>query len=254
MKAHAEHTDRHYRLSSILFGIIVSIFIFGVFFNFIQNRQEVYSYPGVSSLIGQKVIKPVAAPVTDVFSIDLKELLTEAVEVPLVVDAWMADASEWTLAADAGVLDLLSVEVVEAPLQLESWMLNADSWGAIDAVPSAVIEPEVALENWMLDASMWAMGEAAMSEATADFVENEIALESWMLNADFVAVSELVGLGELVEAELAIESWMLNSSAWSLNSSQVNEASFVEEEVELEAWMLNTSEWSVLEGLDFAKK
>lgn len=253
MKAHAEYTDRHYRLSSILFGIIVSIFIFGVFFNFIQNRQEVYSYPGVSSLIGQKVIKPVAAPVTDVFSIDLKELLTEAVEMPLVVDTWMADASEWTLVADAGVLDLLSVEVVEAPLQLESWMLNADSWGTMESVATDVVEQELALETWMLNADFWALDEA-MSVATADFVESEIALEDWMLNADFWAVDEAVGLNELVEAELAIESWMLNISAWSFNSSLVNEASYSEEEIALEAWMLNTSEWSVLEAKEFAKK
>ncbi|MBI9060934.1 MAG: hypothetical protein JEZ14_03020 [Marinilabiliaceae bacterium] len=226
MKAHAEHTDRHYRLSSILFGIIVSIFIFGVFFNFFQNRQEVYTYPGVSSLIGQKVIKPVAAPVTDVFSIDLKALLTEAVEMPLVVDTWMADASEWTLVADGNVLDLLSVEVVEAPLQLESWMLNADSWGAMESVTSAFVEQEVALETWMLDANMWAMGEGTLPVATVDFVENEIALESWMLN----------------------------TSAWSFNSNLIKEASYSEDEIELEAWMLNTSEWSVLEVKDFAKK
>ena len=254
MKAHAEHTDRHYRLSSILFGIIVSIFIFGVFFNFIQNRQEVYSYPGVTSLIGQKVIKPVAAPVTDVYSIDLKALLTEAVEVPLVVDTWMANASEWPMVADGSVLDLMSVEVVEAPLQLESWMLNADSWGAMEYVTTAVVEQEIALEAWMLDANMWAMGEGAMFVAAADFVENEIALESWMLNAEFSAVNEAIGLNELAEAELAIESWMLNTSAWSFNSNLIKEASYSEDEIELEAWMLNTSEWSVLEVKDFAKK
>ena len=254
MKAHSEHTDIHYRYSSILFGIIVSIFIFGVFFNFIQNRQEVYSYPSVSSLIGQKVIKPVAAPVTDVFSIDLKELLTEAVEMPLVVDTWMANVSEWSLVADESVLALLSAEVVEAPLQLESWMLNADSWASLGTVLNTLVEVELALETWMLEVNQWALGGVALSMATADFVEDEIALESWMLNAELWAVAEAVNSSKLVEAELAIESWMLNAEEWSVNASLLNKASFSEEEIELESWMLNTAKWSVLDSKDFAKK
>jgi len=254
MKAHVEHTDRHYRLSSILFGIIVSIFIFGVFFNFIQNRQEVYTYSGVSSLIGQKVIKPVAAPVTDAYSIDLKALLSEDAEMPLVVDTWMADASEWSLVADESVLSLLSTEVVEAPLQLESWMLNAESWSSLEAMTGTFVEQELVLENWMLDENQWALSEGALAMTAVDYAESEVALESWMLDAGLWNLSESVSSNELVETELVIESWMLNTQAWSLHSSLMTEVNYSEEEIELESWMLNTSEWSVLGTKDFAKK
>ncbi len=246
MKTELSHTQKNSTANYIFFGITLSVFLLSLFFSIVQNKTDLYSNASVSALLSHKMVQPVVSPLTEVQPIDLKKLLVEVTEEPIVIQNWMTQ-SEWTSVGNINLSSFINTEVVEEAIPLESWMMSTSSWSLINS--SDIVEESIPLESWMLSTDNWEVLQANyFSEASVQ--EEAIPLESWMLN---ISSWNLATSEDYTEANIPIESWMLSSESW-ISTEALNSIAVEEEDIPLESWMLSVATWEVIKTTDLASK
>lgn len=246
MKTEINYTQKNTTANYIFFGITLSIFLLSLFFSIMQNKTELYTSSNLSAILTQKTVQPVVTSLTEVQPIDLKKLLVEVTEEPIVIENWMTD-TKWTSSNSAALTSYLNTEVVEEAIPLESWMISTSNWSLVNDVD--FIEASIPLESWMLNTNSWEVLNEATYFNENSIIEEAIPLESWMLNINEwnLSTSE-----NYTEALIPLENWMLSTESW--NFSQTDNTLIAEEDIPLENWMLNVDSWEVLNNEKLASK
>ena len=196
MKTTVNHTQKNSVINYLFFGIAASIFTLSIFFSFYQQEEKANFYKDMSFMVNSRLTKPVSvSTITETHPVNLKEMIAESAEVPMVIEPWMTEP----------------ITVTEPAIVVEEWMTDINNWTTLPAA-TTFEEEAMVLESWMLSTEEWAVVNGTSPYTSNEFAEEQLYIEAWML--DLNSWSSVFNDADFQEAPLAVEDWMLSTNGW----------------------------------------
>ena len=122
-------------------------------------------------------------------------LLEKETEIPLNVEGWMLDDSNFS--------GTTSIETeIETPMEIENWMLDENTFIVNSVVIETAIDEQLELEDWMLNENKFE-------------VKNYNASHNFQVQTGkYIFINNISFPAEIKEKNLQLEDWMTNSNIW----------------------------------------